>query len=101
MTAPVADQGAIIYQDAPLSQWTKTLHFDAESDCRARRQEKIKDSEDEVELAPSSEADEDGKRDAKNALDAALASQCVADDDPRISGSSSPLEPGIVRKLVH
>jgi hypothetical protein len=100
MTAPVTEQGAI-NQDAALSEWTKASHFDAESDCDARRKEKIRDSEDEVELAPKSEADEDGKRDADKDLNAALVSQCVADDDPRITGSNFPVGSSVVRKLVH
>ena len=36
---PATDQGAIIYQDALLSQWTKALHFDSEADCEAKRKQ--------------------------------------------------------------
>lgn len=100
ITAPVTEQGAI-HQDAPLTEWTKALHFDSESDCDARRREKIRDSEDEAELAPKSDVDEDAKRDADNNLDAALTSQCVPDNDPRISGGNTPLGPSFLRKLVH
>jgi hypothetical protein len=100
MTAPVSEQGDL-HQDAALSEWTKASHYDSESECDTRRKEKIQDSEDEVELAPKSEADEDGKRDADRDLNAALVSQCVADDDPRLTGSNFPVGPNTVRKLVH
>jgi hypothetical protein len=102
MTAPVSDQGAIIYEDAPLSQWTKTLRLDSESDCEAKRQEAITNSQDAVTLSPDSEVDEDSKRDASNSLDQAMVSRCVADNDPRILGDSSKsLGPGVLRKLIH
>jgi hypothetical protein len=100
MTAPVSEQGAI-HQDAPLSEWTKASHFDSESDCDVWRKEKIRDSEDEVELAPKSEADEDGKQDADKDLNAALVSQCVADDDPRLTGGNVPGGPTVLRRLIH
>jgi hypothetical protein len=101
MTAPVSGQGAIIYQDAPLSQWTKSLHFNSESDCDAKRQEVIDNSQDAVALVPDSEVDQDNKRDAADAVKQAMASQCVADDDPRLSGSGAPVGPGSLRKLIH
>lgn len=103
MTAPVADRGAIIYQDAPLTQWTKAQHFESESDCEARRKQTIVDSQDQVELAPNSVADEDTKRETNVALNEALASQCVNDDDPRIADSKAPqtVPPGFFGKLAH
>ena len=101
MTAPVSGQGAIIYQDAPLSQWTKSLHFNSESYCDAKRQEVIDNSQDAVALVPDSEVDQDNKRDAADAVKQAMASQCVADDDPRLSGSGAPVGPGSLRKLIH
>jgi hypothetical protein len=100
MTAPVSDQGAIIYQDAPLSQWTKSLRFDSESDCDAKRQEVVDDSKDAVALVPNSEVDEDNRRDAANAVNRAVVSRCVADDDPSLLSSGVPAEPGVLKKLI-
>lgn len=102
ITAPVTNHGAIIYQDAPLTQWNKMSHFDSESDCDSGRKDLIQDSQDEVELAPDSVADEDTKQHANNALNEALASQCVADDDPRLQGSKLPqvMGPGMIKRLV-
>ena len=101
MTAPVSGQGAIIYQDAPLSQWTKSLHFNSESDCDAKRQEVIDNSQDAVALVPDSEVDQDNKRDAADAVNQAVVSRCVGDDDPRLSSSGAPVGPGSLRKLIH
>jgi hypothetical protein len=102
ITAPVTNHGAIIYQDAPLSQWNKMSHFDSESDCDSARKDLIQDSQDQVELAPDSVADADTKEHANNALDEALASQCVADDDKRLQGTKLPelVGPGTIRRLV-
>lgn len=102
ITAPITDHGAIIYQDAPLTQWTKTHHFNSESDCDAARKDMIQDTQDRVELAPDSAADEDTKQDANYALNQALASQCVADDDPRLQGTKLPqlVGPNMIRRLV-
>jgi hypothetical protein len=99
ITAPVSDHGAIIYQDAPLSQWTKSLRFNSESDCEAKRQEVIDDSQNAVALVPDSDVDEDSKRDATNAVNQALVSRCVEDDDPRLSSSGVPV--GVPKKLIH
>lgn len=101
MTAPVSDQGVIIYEDAPLSQWTKSLRFNSESDCDAKRQEVIDNSQDSVALVPNSEVDEDSKRDAAKAVNQAVVSRCVADDDPRLSSSGVPVETGVLKKLIH
>jgi hypothetical protein len=101
MTAPVSDQGAIIYQDAPLSQWTKSLHFDSESDCDSKRQEAIENSQDASALVPNSEVDEDNRQDAADVVKQAVASRCVADDDPRLLSSGSPVGPGSLKKLLH
>jgi hypothetical protein len=90
ITAPVTNHGAIIYQDAPLLQWTKVDHFGAESDCDAARKELIQDSQDQVELAPDSVADADTKENANNSLNEALASQCVDDKDPQLQGTKLP-----------
>ncbi len=100
MTAPVADQGAIIYQDASLSDWKKAEHFDSENDCEARRREVIMDSQDAAALAPNSEVDEDAKQEAANAVNEALVSRCVADDDPALK-NTVPEMPGALKKLVH
>jgi hypothetical protein len=102
ITAPVTNHGAVIYQDAPLSQWSKMSHFDAESDCEAARKDLIQDTQDEVELAPDSVADADTKENANNALNEALASQCVADDDQRLQGSKLPqlVGPSMIKRLV-
>ncbi len=99
ITAPVTNHGAIIYTDAPLSQWTRRHHFDSESDCDTARKDLVQDSQDEVELAPDSVADQDTKQNANNALNEALASQCVADDDSRLQG---PRLPGLVGpRVIH
>ena len=63
---------------------SKALGLDSESDCEAKRQEAITNSQDAVALSPDSEVDEDNKRDASNALDQAVVSRCVADNEPRI-----------------
>jgi hypothetical protein len=101
ITAPVSDHGAIIYQDAPLSQWTKSLRLNSESDCEAKRQEAIDNSQDSVALVPNSEVDEDSKRDAANAVNQAVVSRCIADDDPRLSSSGVPVGPDVLRRLNH
>jgi hypothetical protein len=103
ISAPVSNHGAIIYQDAPLSQWTKVQHLDSEADCDAARKDLIQDSQDEVELAPDSVADADTKEHANNVLNEALASECVADDDPRLQSSKLPqvLGPGMIKRLAH
>jgi hypothetical protein len=90
ITAPVTNHGAIIYQDAPLSQWNKMSHFDSESDCDSARKDLIQDSQDQVELAPDSVADADTKENANNSLNEALASQCVDDKDPQLQGTKLP-----------
>lgn len=100
MIAPLSNQGTVVDQSAPLSEWKKAHHFAAESDCDAERQENINNSQDEAELAPNSDVDQ-SKGDANVALSAAVASQCIADNDPRIASSGNGLTPGLLRKLVH
>jgi hypothetical protein len=101
ITAPTADQGAIIYQDAPLSQWTKAQHFDSETGCDTGRQQLINNSQEALALVPDSEVDEDDKRDASNAVNHALASQCVADNDPRVQSTDVNVGPSLLKRMVH
>jgi hypothetical protein len=101
MTAPVANQGSIIYQDASLSEWKKAEHFDSEPECEARRREVIADSQDAAALVPKSEVDEDARQDAANAVNQALVSRCVADNDPAIGNTAPELRPGALKRLLH
>jgi hypothetical protein len=114
MTAPVSQTGGAIDQDAPLSEWKKTQTFDSESDCADQRREAIRDSQDAVTIAPDSVGDEsvggsiggnegDAKKDAATALDKAVASRCVADDDPNLINNSltRQLGPGLLKKMLH
>jgi hypothetical protein len=100
MTAPLSNQGTVVDQSAPLSEWKKARHFASEQECDAERQENINDSQDEMELAPNSEIDS-SKGEANVALSAAMASQCIADNDPRIANTNgNALSPGLLRKLL-
>jgi hypothetical protein len=113
MAAPVAEHGGAIDQDAPLSQWKKVEHFDLQSDCDAQRQEEIHNSQDAAAVAPPSIGDdrsvddnpraEDVKEDTANALDRAVTSRCVADNDPKLGGKSLPemLGPGLMKRMLH
>jgi hypothetical protein len=101
MTPPVSDHGAIIYQDAPLSQWTKAQLFDSESDCEAKRKEAITDSQEAADLVPDSDIDKDDKQDATDAASQTEVSRCVAADDPALGSSAPSLGPSVLKKLLH
>lgn len=100
MTAPMTSQG--VDQTAPLNEWKKAHHFDSEPDCDAERRDSINAAQDEAELAPNSDVDQGNKQDTSAAMDAAVSAQCIADNDPRITGKGveDAVGSGLFRKLA-
>ncbi len=101
MTAPVSNHGAIVDQDAPLSEWTKGQLFDTESACEAERRQAITDSQEAAALVPDSDVDKDDKQDATDTATQTLISRCVDSNDPALVSSGPSLSPSMLKRLVH
>lgn len=101
MTAPVSDHGAIVDQDAPLSEWSKAQLFDTESACEAERQQAITDSQEAAALVPDSDVDKDDKQEATDTVHQTIVSRCVDSNDPALGNNGPSMGPSVLKRLIH